>query len=126
MEVIVYSMTEVESVTREVISYIEEDIPKIVGSIHVFPVQYRNYPDGVHVQGSSPKINRKYGFAFTCDGHIAETHPVIPSLAGTEAHYHYGVLVLGGRSVLITQDGIEMEVKNKFLPSGLLETFTNL
>lgn len=88
-----------------------------VGEVNVFPVQYRDYHDGlVHVQSRASKENREYGFAYTYKGHVAMANPQIPSLAGTGALYHYGVLVVGDTTLtLVTEVGnvIELEVINE-------------
>lgn len=57
--------------------------------------QMREYGDGIHFQLSGPEINRKYGFAFTTQGHsgasllleMAKKVQAVPSLANTGENY---------------------------------------
>ena len=97
------------STTREVM------VPKIVTEtvnreypLNVYPVQYRNYPETVHIQGTTKKINRPYGFAFDIPGEstASDKTRTLLSFAGTGMLYWNGSLVVNGTSaVLIGANG---------------------
>lgn len=66
--------------------------------LNVYPVQYRNYPDTVHIQGSTKKVNRQYGFAFDIPGQSKASNKTrtLLSYAGTGKLYWNGSLVVNG------------------------------
>jgi hypothetical protein len=62
----------------------------------VYPVQFRNYSDTIHIQGTTVKANREYGFSFDIPGQANENeeHRTLLSHAGTGQHYWSGSLVI--------------------------------
>jgi len=91
--------------------------------LNVYPVQYRNYPNStVHIQGSTIKINREYGFAFDIEGRSAasdETRTLL-SYAQTGKLYWNGSLIVNGNTAsLIGANGDVFDVPMKALLKGL-------
>ena len=89
--------------------------------LNVYPVQYRNYPSTIHIQGSTKVINRTYGFAFDIPGQstASDETRTLESFAGTGKLYWNGSLVVNGNSaVLIGANGDLFDVPMKdLLPS---------
>jgi len=104
-------------------------VPKIIEDtvdreypLNVYPVQYRNYPYTIHIQGTTTKLNREYGFAFDIPGHstASDTTRTLKSFAGTGQLYWNGSLVVNGTSaILIGANGDEFDVPMTDLLSGL-------
>jgi hypothetical protein len=93
----------------------ERDYP-----LAVFPVQYRNYPnDTVHIQGSTKKVNREYGFAFNIKGHsqASDATRKLLSYAGTGQLYWNASLIINGKSaVLVGANGDTFDVPLSAIP----------
>lgn len=90
--------------------------------LNVYPVQYRNYPSTIHIQGSTKKINRKYGFAFDIPGKsdASDETRTLLSYAGTGKLYWNASLVVNGNSaVLIGANGDQFDVPMDDLLNGL-------
>ena len=89
--------------------------------LNVYPVQYRNYPHTIHIQGSTKVVNRAYGFAFDIPGQskASDETRTLESFAGTGMLYWNGSLVVNGKSaVLIGANGDMFDVPMKdLLPS---------
>lgn len=95
MKIPIYHPTDTTIVKVPVI--VEKVVPVTVGDLDVYPVQYRNYSQTIHIQHRGISINRTYGFAFDIPGQAGQDvqNRYIPSLAGTDKVYAYGVLVVG-------------------------------
>src|SRR3990167_6231411 len=96
-------------------------IPKVMGDIRVYAVQYRNYPDTIHVQGAGAQRGRHYGFAFDIPGYSDDvTTRYLPSLAGTSQVYWPGALVINGTmAVLVGTHNQTFSVPIGTLPEGV-------
>lgn len=82
--------------------------------LNVYPVQYRNYPDNkVHIQGTTAKVNRSYGFAFNIPGQskASDKQRNLLSYAGTGQVYWNGSLIVNGKTAsLIGANGDVFDV----------------
>lgn len=81
--------------------------------LNVYPVQYRNYPDTIHIQGTTQNVNRSYGFAFDIPGKstASDKTRTLLSFAGTGKLYWNGSLIVNGSSaVLIGANGDQFDV----------------
>lgn len=90
--------------------------------LNVYPVQYRNYPETIHIQGTTQKVNRAYGFAFDIPGKstASDKTRTLLSYAGTGQLYWNGSLVINGSSaVLIGANGDQYDVPMKTIPASL-------
>ena len=90
--------------------------------LNVYPVQYRNYPSTIHIQGTTKYVNREYGFAFDIPGQskASDKTRTLLSFAGTGKLYWNGSLVVNGSSaVLIGANGDQFDVPMKDLLNGL-------
>ena len=78
-----------------VVTYKEQEVEHTL-PMAVFPVQFRNYSDTIHVQGTTVKANREYGFSFDIPGQADENedHRTLLSHAGTGQRYWTGSLVI--------------------------------
>lgn len=104
-------------------------VPKVVEEsvdreypLNVYPVQYRNYETTVHIQGTTKKLNREYGFAFDIPGQSAASDKTrtLESFAKTGQLYWNGSLVVNGSSaILIGANGDEFDVPMTSLLPGL-------
>ena len=99
---------------REVlVPQIIEEVENRDYPLNVYPVQYRNYPYTIHIQGSTKEINRDYGFAFDIPGKSTasdETRTLL-SYAGTGQLYWNASLIVNGESaVLIGANGDQFDV----------------
>lgn len=119
----VHSKTEfdTETVEETVVVKKQVKVPKVVGDIRVYAVQYRNYPYAIHIQGESEQKNRPYGFAFDIDGHSHDEHPrFLPSLAKTGQVYWPGALVVNGTTAtLVGVNNQVFDVPMYTLPVGV-------
>lgn len=131
MQITTYHPTETATVTKtvtklvpittmtEVTEIVTETGPKALGSFTVYPVQYRNYTDVIHIQHAGHEVNRDYGWAFNIPGQAGTDveERFIPSLAGTSQVYAYGTLVISGKSAtLIGVNGAAYPVPLNTLP----------
>ena len=108
---------------REVLvpTIVEESENREYG-LNVYPVQYRNYPHTVHIQGTTKKVNRGYGFAFDIPGksEASDETRTLLSFAGTGKLYWNGSLVVNGSSaVLVGANGDQFDVPMNDLLSDL-------
>lgn len=90
--------------------------------LNVYPVQYRNYPSSIHIQGTTKNVNRSYGFAFDIPGksNASDKTRTLLSFAGTGKLYWNGSLVVNGTSaVLIGANGDQFDVPMTDLLSDL-------
>lgn len=91
--------------------------------LNVYPVQYRNYPDNnVHIQGTTVKVNRSYGFAFNIPGQskASDKQRNLLSYAGTGQVYWNGSLIVNGKTAsLIGANGDVFDVPMSDLLEGL-------
>lgn len=81
--------------------------------LNVYPVQYRNYPSTIHIQGSTVKANRGYGFAFDIPGksNASDKTRTLLSFAETGKLYWNGSLVVNDKSaILIGANGDQFDV----------------
>jgi hypothetical protein len=89
----------------------------------VYPVQFRNYPGNVvHIQGTSVKSNREYGFAFNIPGQSksSDQQRNLLSYAGTGRKYWAGSLIVNAKSaILLGINGDQFDVPLHTLPKGL-------
>lgn len=71
--------------------------------VNVYPVQYRNYPHTIHIQGTTVDINRDYGFAFDIPGRstASDKTRTLLSFAGTGQLYWNGSLVVNGTTATL-------------------------
>ena len=78
-----------------VVTYKEQEVEHTL-PMAVYPVQFRNYSDTIHIQGTTVKANRKYGFSFDIPGQASENeeHRTLRSHAGTGQLYWTGSLVI--------------------------------
>lgn len=92
----------------------EEDISVEVFNVDgepvkVLPVQYRNYEKTIHIQGTTLKVNREYGFSLDIPGQATgkEENRTLLSKAGTGKKYWNGVLMVhpDNTLVLLAEDG---------------------
>lgn len=99
---------------REVlVPTIVEDVVDRNYPLNVYPVQYRNYPQSIHIQGSTKKINRDYGFAFDIPGHSTKSDSTrtLLSYASTGKLYWNASLIVNGTSaVLVAANGDQFDV----------------
>lgn len=121
----VTSMQEVKKMVpvttlQEVTELVEVTKPVSLGDIQVYAVQYRNYPlNTIHIQHRGEPDNRFYGFACDIPGQAADdvSNRQLSSLAGTEAMYAPGALVVNGiAAYLIGVDDITYNVPLSTLP----------
>ena len=109
--------------TREVLKpvMIEEETNRDY-PLNVYPVQYRNYPKTIHIQGTTQNVNRDYGFAFDIPGKstASDKTRTLLSFAGTGKLYWNGSLIVNGLSaVLIGANGDQFDVPMVNLLSDL-------
>jgi hypothetical protein len=78
-----------------VVTYKEQEV-ELTLPMAVYPVQFRNYSDTIHVQGTTVKANREYGFSFDIPGQANENedHRTLLSHAGTGQRYWTGSLII--------------------------------
>jgi hypothetical protein len=78
-----------------VVTYKEQIVERAL-PMAVFPVQFRNYDETIHIQGTTVKANREYGFSFDIPGQADENedHRTLLSHAGTGQRYWTGSLVI--------------------------------
>lgn len=71
--------------------------------IAVYPVQYRNYPATIHIQGTTKKVNRSYGFAFDIPGQsvASDKQRNLLSYAGTGMLYWNGSLIVNHKTATL-------------------------
>lgn len=109
--------------TKEVlVPVVKETIEEREYGLNIYPVQYRNYPGTIHIQGTTKHVNRDYGFAFDIPGHSDEKNNLrlLPSKAGTREMYWNGTLVVNGASaVLLGASGTSFDVPLSTLPDDL-------
>lgn len=108
---------------REVLvpTIVEEEVNREY-PLNVYPVQYCNYPSTIHIQGTTKRANRDYGFAFDIPGHskASDKTRTLKSFAGTGQVYWNGSLVVNGKSaVLIGANGDQFDVPMDNLLSSL-------
>ena len=111
------AMTRVVMVPKIITDIVNREYP-----LNVYPVQYRNYPETVHIQGTTKYINRPYGFAFDIPGKsdASDKTRTLLSFAGTGMLYWNGSLVVNGTSaVLIGANGDTFDVPMTDLLSEL-------
>lgn len=114
-----HSKTEKETVVKLVEVKVEQ--PKVIGELRTYSVQYRNYPETIHIQHQGLSFNRHYGFAFDIPGQSPdERKRVLPSLAGTDKVYWPGALVINGvTATLIGANDQVFDVPMATLPQGI-------
>ena len=122
-KIAVHSKTEFDTKTVEETVVVKKQVtvPKVVGDMRVYAVQYRNYPETIHIQGEGEQRNRQYGFAFDIDGHSHDGHTrFLPSLAKTGQVYWPGSLVVNGtKATLVGVNNRVFDVPMHTLPEGV-------
>ncbi len=108
------------TVMKEITEIVTENVPALLGTVSVYTVQYRNYPDNkIHIQHAGKRVNRDYGFAFNIPGQAGEdvSARYLPSLAGTSPVYVHGSLVITPTSAtLVGVNDISYNVPLNTLP----------
>lgn len=90
--------------------------------VGVYPVQYRNYPYTVHIQGTTVKLNREYGFAFDIPGksNASDKQRNLESYAQTGQLYWNGSLIVNHKTAtLVGANGDVFDVPMDDLLDGL-------
>lgn len=132
MQVMIHSKTAMETKTVKVKKMVpvlvEQEVektitvPVTIGSLRVYPVQYRNYPGAIHIQHRGEPRNRHYGCAFDIPGQATGDvgERFLPSLAGTDQVYANGTLTVNGTEAwLIGVGQYVYAVPMSCLPAGV-------
>mgnify|MGYP001590121623 CR=1 FL=1 len=103
----------VKTTRKVLVPTIVEETTERQYPLNVYPVQYRNYPQTIHIQGSTKPINRAYGFAFDILGHSTadDKTRTLLSFAGTRQLYWNASLIVNGTSaVVVAANGDQFDV----------------